>query len=310
MQKKIYCPDIECESCVKVLTRALKNIGASGLNFEKDSVLVDFDSEKVAEKDLLAVIAQKGYRAAFEPFERKTFGERFREFWENRQKYAVEYMMLRYAFFTFVILGLLDVFAFYAFFQKIPAFVTSYGWWLLYLDLAVVSIGSAIWHFKAYKARVTSMIGMMVGMTFGMQTGIMLGTILGATNGLFVGGVVGMTVAVGVGFYNGKCCGIMGVMEGMMAGVMGGVMGGMIGTMFRVDNILLFMPIFTLFNLLILLGLSYMLFEEVVEGSPGVTRQPVEFVTFFSYCLTATVILTIIMVYGPKTGLAVLGGTL
>ena len=151
------------------------------------------------------------------------------------------------------------------------------------------------------------MVGMMIGMTFGMQTGMMLGTIIAATNGLFVGGLTAMLIAVSVGFYNGKCCGIMGVMEGMMAGVMGGIMGSMIGTMFRVDHILWFMPAFTLINILILWGLSYMLFEEVVEHNPSTKKAPVSFSTFFFACLIVSAALTTLIVYGPRTGLAAIG---
>ena len=96
----------------------------------------------------------------------------------------------------------------------------------------------------------------------------------------------------------------MGVMEGMMAGVMGGLMGAMIGTMMRVDNILLFMPVFMILNLFIMWGLSYMLFEEVVEDNPTIQKKEINFLTFFSYCFIATLIITILIIYGPKTGLA------
>ncbi|MBI4440545.1 cation transporter [Candidatus Woesearchaeota archaeon] len=308
MKTKIYCPDIECDSCVKVISKALSHTeGVESFSVNKESVDITYEPMVVKDEGLLRLIHEKGFRASLEPFQRKTFRERCRDFVENRHKYHVEYTMLKYSALTLVLLVLIEVMAYVAFFQNMDI-LAKYSWWTLYIDLAVISIGSAIWHIKSYKANVTSMVGMMVGMTFGMQTGMMIGTILGATNGLFIGGTTAMLLAVGVGFYNGKCCGIMGVMEGMMAGVMGGIMGSMIGTMFRVDHILWFMPIFIAFNMLIMWGLSYMLFEEVIEDNQNVAKKHIDFNTFFSYSVIATATLIVLMIYGPKTGLAGVGG--
>lgn len=307
MRHKIYCPDLECESCTNVLSKTLHDAGANDISFSPNAV--EFESAEDSQKFLFA-IRTKGYRANTEPFQKPTLAQRAQDFFNNKQKYKHEYLMLRHALYTFIILFALEIMSYVAFFRATPDFFTTYAWWLLYVNLAVVSIGSAIWHFKSYKGQVTCMVGMMTGMTFGMQTGMMLGTIFGATNGLFPGGMIGMLSAVGIGYYNGKCCGIMGAMEGMMAGVMGGVMGAMIGTMFAVDNILWFMPAFMLINLAIMWGLSYMLFEEMVEGKPDIQRTPAPFWTFFSYCFIAITLLSVLMIYGPKTGLASLGGTL
>ncbi len=307
MKTKVYCPDIECESCIKVITKALQKIqGVEHFEFKHNAVEVTHD-EQVKASDLIGAIQQKGYRASLDEFHRMTFSERFKDFRKNHQKYAVERTMLKNTILAIVILLALDAFAYFSFLKAIPDFWTKYGWWMLYVDVTVVSIGAAIWHIKSYKANVTSMIGMMIGMTFGMQTGMMLGTIIAATNGLFVGGLSGMLIAVAVGFYNGKCCGIMGVMEGMMAGVMGGIMGSMIGTMFSVDHILWFMPAFTVINLFILWGLSYMLFEEVVEHNVMTKKQPIDSATFFFACFLVSIALTALVVYGPRTGLAAIG---
>ena len=111
-------------------------------------------------------------------------------------------------------------------------------------------------------------------------------------------------IGIIAGVYNGKCCGIMGIMEGMMAGIMGGVMGSMIGVMFRVDYINIFMPFFMLANIMVMFGLSYMLFEEIVEDNINVRKKSLNFSKFFSYFLIINLILILIMVYGPKTGLA------
>ena len=307
MRTKIYCPDIECDSCIKVITKVLEKIrGVEHFEFKHNAVEITHDKQ-VKASDLISAIQQKGYRASLDEFHKMTFSERFKDFRKNSQKYAVERMMLKNTILTLAIFFALDAFAYISFLKAIPDFWTKYGWWMLYTNVTVVSIGAAIWHIKSYKANVTSMVGMMIGMTFGMQTGMMLGTIIAATNGLFVGGLVGMVLAVAVGFYNGKCCGVMGVMEGMMAGVMGGIMGSMIGTMFKVDHILWFMPPFMLFNLIILLGLSYMLFEEVVEHNPATKKEPIDFTTFFFATLIVSCALNALIIYGPRTGLAALG---
>ncbi|MEK6867212.1 MAG: hypothetical protein AABX98_00170, partial [Nanoarchaeota archaeon] len=188
----------------------------------------------------------------------------------------------------------------FAFHKQEPLF-SVYGWWIFYLDLAIVTIGAAIWHFHAYRAQVTHMIGMMVGMTIGMVSGLMISTIVGATNGMFIGAMIGMLVGVTVGILNGKCCGVMGVMEGMMAGLMGGTMGPMIALMMKYDNILLFMPFFMLVNIVILWGLSYMLYEEVVEENPNIEKKPLAFVYFFLGCLIVSFILGFIIIYGYKS---------
>ncbi len=304
-QIKVYCPDIECDSCVRVISKVLKNeTGIKDFKVEKDLIDIEFDKEFIKEEKVLEVIKKKGYRAGLDPFERKTFKERFRDFTQNKSKYEIEYKMIKYSLLTFLIILILEFISYNYFFKNQAHFVTSYLWWFFYLDVAVVSLASAMWHLKSYRSQVTSMVGMMIGMTTGMQSGLMIGTILGATNGFFVGALVGMLVGVAVGFFNGKCCGIMGVMEGLMAGVMGGVMGGMLGLMMSVDHILWFMPFFMVINVAILFGLSYMLFEEVVEGREKIQKSALSFPTLFSYCLIVIVFGILLIVYGFKTGLA------
>ncbi len=306
MKTTVYCPDIECESCNKIITKALHTIEAAPVQFTNSSVDVEYDQTKTSIKTILATIRSKGFRANTEPFERKTFKERFRDFRENKHKYTVEHKIPKYSLFAFFLLLAAQTLAYFAFFKRIPDFLQNYAAWLIYLDIAVISIGAAMWHIQAYRAKVTMMVGMMIGMTFGMQTGMMLGTIIGATNGLFWGSLLGMLIAVGVGVKNGWCCGIMGLLEGAMAGMMGGIMGAMTGLMLSVDHLLWFMPFFFIINLGIMWGLSYMLYEEAVEDK-NVRPEPIPFLTFFAYCLIATGILTAIIVYGPKTGIAELG---
>jgi len=303
MKTKIYCPDIECDSCIKVISRALDKKGIKEFKFTNEAVDITHE-ESIKPKVLIDVIREKGFRADLQPFVRKTFMERCRDFKQNKKKYEVEYTLIKYSVLAFILLAVMDVLAYFALFKIIPNFISKYAWWLLYINLTVVSVGAAVWHFKSYKASITTMMGMMIGMTFGMQTGMMLGTIIGATNGLFMGGMTGMVLASALGIYTGKCCGAMGVLEGLMAAVMGGPMGAMIGSMFFVDHILWFMPVFMLLNLIIMWGLSYLLFEEVIEHNMKIQKKPIDFTTFLSYCVIVSAALTTLIVYGFKTGLA------
>ena len=242
---KVYCPDLECDSCVKIVTKALEKAGFSNFKLDNEGVILD---TQVDPNHAVKIIQEKGYRAGLTPFERKRMGERWRDFKENKEKYQVEYKLLEYGVMTFLLLIGLELVAYSAFFKNIPDFADNYAWWLFYSALSIVGIAAAVVHIRSYRVEVTHMVGMMIGMTVGMQSGLLIGIILGATNGLFVGSLVGMIAAVILGIINGKCCGVMGVLEGMMAGVMGGTMGGMIGAMMVVDNILLFMPFFIIIN--------------------------------------------------------------
>ena len=237
MNVKFYCPDIECDSCVKAIKNKIEKLdGINKLMLHKDSFDIYYNKESINEAEIKRIIKDLGYRISLEPFERGNFSARFKDFWKNKHRYEVEYTMIKYSLSTLFILIVLQALAYLVLFTQTinlnEEFLIRYAWWIFYADLAVVSIGAAMWHLKSYRGQVTSMVGMMLGMTFGMQTGLMIGTIIGATNGVFIGGLTGMLAGVIVGSYNGRCCGIMGVLEGMMAGMMNGIMGSMIGVMF------------------------------------------------------------------------------
>jgi hypothetical protein len=300
VETKIYVPDIECESCSKLISRKFKD------NKEIHNVRVNDDSVDIKHDDalkpdaMIRTIKAAGFRASLQPFDRKTLTERLRDFNENRKKYTIELSSLKYSLFIFVILSLLEGIAYFGFFKYIPDFISNYVIWFFYLNLSISTIGSAVWHYLAYKVRVTCMTGMMIGMTIGMQTGMMIGSVIGAVNGFFVGAMTGMILGVIAGALTGKCCGIMGVLQGMMAGVMGGTMGPMISIMMFSDNLLLFMPFYIAINVFILWGFSYMVLEEMGEGK-NAEKTPTEFITLASVCIIITFVLVIIMVYGPKS---------
>jgi copper chaperone CopZ len=300
MKTTIYCPDIECDSCVNVIGRVLgRQKGVASFKVKQDRIDIEHDAD-VKPHALTAAIKEKGYRASLEPFVRTTLRDRAKEFVKNKEKYAIEWRMLRYITASFFILIALEAVLVYVLSRAQPNFLATHGWWLFYLTVSVVALGGALWHFKAYRGTVTCMVGMMIGMTIGMQTGMMLGAIFGATNGFFIGAMTGMLVAAVVGTIAGNCCGIMGVMEGLMAAIMGGTMGAMISFMMFTDHLLWFMPVYMLLNLVILAGFSLMLFEEVVEGK-DVVRKPLGFGAFLGWTGLALAGLTALMLLAPAS---------
>lgn len=296
----LYCPDIECDSCVALLSKTFnKTPGVHSYVINNDAITLTYDPKHTDEKKLIKAIKDRGYRASTIPILRKTLTERAKEFMSDKKKYAIEYTMLKYSGVTLFILLFLQAVFSYFMQQRNPAFLATYGWWLFYLTISIVALAGALWHLKAYRTNVTMMVGMMVGMTLGMQTGMLLGAVFGAVNGFFIGALIGMLSGTIIGSIAGYCCGIMGLMEGMMAGLMGGTMGSMITIMMWTDHLFWFMPPYVLINLLILLGLSYMLFEESVEGKDTVQRQPLPFSKYFLCAFAVLAILTAIMVLSP-----------
>jgi copper chaperone CopZ len=303
MRVKVYVPDIECDSCVKILKKGFKHLqGIEDYHFGEDFMVINYDESLIKVENIISAINGMGYRASTKPFDRKSLKQRLRHVKENRNKYSTELNVVKYTFALFGVLLLFELMAYYGFLSDIPNFLSNYGWWIFYINVSIASLGAAIWHYFSYKAKVTCMVGMMVGMTLGMQSGLMIGAIIGATNGFFMGSMVGMIVGVTIGAYCGKDCGVMGIMEGMMAGLMGGTMGPMISIMMFADHLLWFMPLYMLVNIIILWGFSYMFYEEVVEGKE-VEKRKIDFSTLASFSVVATFVLMYIMIYGLKSAL-------
>lgn len=300
MKTRLFSPDIECDSCVRVLKRILsKRDDISSFRITTEYIELEHTS-KATLQEIQKAIKDKGYRVATHPIQRKTYGERWREFVKDAKKYAIERRMIKYASLMLLVALLLQG-TFIAIMDGIsPGFATTYGVWLIYLAVNIVFIASAIWHFKSYRATVTCMTGMMIGMTIGMQTGMLIGAVIGITNGFFWGAMIGMLLGSAVGVWTGNCCGIMGMMEGLMAGIMGGTMGSMITVMMFNNNIHYFMPAYVVLNIIVLLGFSYMLFEELVEDK-DVHIHHIGFQKFLSYTTLALSILTLLVVLLPKS---------
>lgn len=298
----IYCPDIECDSCVKVISKTLDNLeGISKYRIARDSIVIEYVDHLIKPETFLNAIRSKGYRASFSPVLKKTIGERVTEFITDKKKYLVEYKLLRYSVITLLLVLLMQLMLGYSISKYDPEFLSTYGIWLFYLSVGVVSLVGSLWHLKAYRVNVTTMVGMMIGMTIGMQTGLLVGYVIGAVNGFFVGALTGMIIGTTIGAVAGYCCGIMGAMEGMMAGIMGGTMGAMIGVMMSPENIFWFTPFYFLCNIAVLMGLSYMLFEEAIEDKVDVPLRRVTFIKFLTTALVVTLVLDALMLLAPAS---------
>ena len=303
MKTKIYVPDIECESCVKVLEKRFAKVpGIIETKFSLDALDISYDEQKINLHQMIQLIKDVGYRASEHPFERKTLKERGREFLEKKAKYEVEHKLIPYTILVFSLLTALQVIAYIIYFKNSPLFLEKYSWWLFYLNISIATLGTALWHYLSYKAKITSMLGMMIAMTLGMQTGMMLGAIIGATNGLFLGAVIGLILGVSLGIFTGKSSGIMGVMQGMMAGLMGGIMGPMTTLMLYSDHLLWFMPLYMIVNILIVWGFSYMIYEEMVENKE-VKKEPIALSKLLGGTTILMAILFSFIVYGIRSPL-------
>lgn len=209
---------------------------------------------------------------------------------------------LKYGLIAFLVLILIEAIAYFGFLNRLPGFLTKYGFWIFYLNISVVSISIAILYILLNKTKVPCMTGMMIGMTVGMQIGMMIGAVIGATNGYFTGAMTGMILgSIGgiiAGFTSNST---MSWVQGLMSGIMGGTMGPMISVMIFTDRILVFMPFYMLLNLILIWGFMKMYHEEAIVGNKELSQKNVDLLTFVSACIIITAILIVIMVYGPKS---------
>ena len=301
MKTTLYIQDIECDSCVRIVDRSIKRLqGINEFSVKNDHVLIDYDPSLIKEETIVESISRSGYKTSTTPISHMSYKQRWRDFTANKRKYWVEWRMLIYTAVAFLFLLGIDAALYLIFFAGSQGFLSHYWQWFIYLDITIVTVAAGLWHLKAYRGAITSMTGMMLGMTLGMQAGFMVGAVVGATNGMFTGSMAGMFTGVFLGGYAGKDSGIMGALQGIMSGLMGGTMGAMLTVMLLADHISLFMPFFMAVNVVILWGMSYMVYEEMVEDK-RVQVAPAEFGTLFSWVFVAAIVLGLIMVYGPKS---------
>ena len=218
-----------------------------------------------------------------------------------KKSYLTEYRIAQTVIITVIFVIIIELLAYFALFKNIPGFLDNYGLYIIYLDAVVVITLITLWHLSLYRDTVTHMTGMMIGMTVGMISAFSIGAIVGATNGMFVGSVVGVLIGMIIGAYGGKCCGVMGTMEGLMAGLMAGTMGPMISVMMLSDNLQLFMPLLIGSSLLIMGGLTYMMYmDEMLQKLPQ-KYASTDYMSFVTVCFALTLAITLIIVYGPRS---------
>lgn len=293
--EKIAISGMTCESCEKLITRAVEKAGAKvkEISASKGYAVIDYDGSRSA---IESAIEKAGYSLdelpPSAPLERQlvSFAS---DFFAGKPSTRIIRECFTYSVLSFIALA------------AASAFIGANGKYFLYFiysAISAVAVGGAIALARAYRSSFNCMEGMMVGMTIGMSAGFLFGAIVGATNGMFIGSVFGMAIGMLLGLYAGKACGIMGAMEGLMAGIMGGTMGAMLSVMMQFDHLDEFMPIFVASNLLVLAGLKYMMhYYAGKRGEVKLMGAP----SFFLICalLCAATIAAIICL--PKNGVVV-----
>ncbi|MBI2672582.1 cation transporter [Candidatus Woesearchaeota archaeon] len=300
---KLRIAGMHCESCEKLLKKALSKLGhikEIDLRYNNEIATIYYNQEINVDK-VISIIRESGYDAMPISGDYSINNASIKQFLKDlKNKNKAEGQLIFIALQVFAILALLEGVAYFGFFRNIPNFFNTYGYFIIFLLINVVLMATSVWHIKIYGNKFTCMTGMMIGMTIGMLSGFLIGIIVGATNGMFVGSVAGLLIGMAVGGWCGKCCGIMGIMEGIMAGLMGGLMGAMTSLMLLNDNLKLIFPIVTGASALILGGLDYMIYKETKKNEINETYKYDKF-NFISFCFLITIIVTFIMVYGTKS---------
>ena len=294
--EKIEIDGMTCESCEKLVSRAVAKAGGSvkEISASKGNAVIEYtegEREKM-EKAIESAGYSIGGQVSQIPLERQlvTFAS---DFLAGKPITKPVRDCFTYSIISFIVL-LAAIFMLFG--------SSKYFLYFIYTAISAVAIAGGVALANAYKQHISCMEGMMLGMTIGMSAGFLLGAIAGATNGMFVGSMLGMLVGIALGACTGKSCGIMGAMEGIMAGVMGGTMGAMLTVMMQYDHLAEFLPIFVLANLLTLAGLKYMLYYY--PGRRGVAKQ-VSAATLFSLALLLTALTIAVVLFAPRTGVVI-----
>ncbi len=229
-------------------------------------------------------------------------GKRLHSFCTQREKYQIEWSMIKYSLLSIFLLIIFAEILAFTIWKTNLTYLTQLPW-VIYLIITISVVFSAVNHIQVHKTTVSSMMGMVIGMILGMQSGVMLSVIIGSTNGMFMGSLFGLLFGITIGVYAGRSSGLMGILNGAIMGVMGGTMGPMIALMMKVDHILWFMPLFTLLNVLIIWGLNFLVYEELVEKKEIIEKIKIERTTlnfwpFFLTCLIITALFVFIIIYG------------
>lgn len=223
---------------------------------------------------------------------------------KTAKKYRAEKQMVKVGLIALILISAAMAMLYFGYFNRIPGFAARYGTYMIYTAISAAVIGIGVWHIRSYRHTFNCSMGMMAGMTIGMMVGFMLGAIIGATNGMFMGSVYGMFTGMFAGAWCARNCGIMSIMEGLMAGLMGGLMGAMTTVMMINDNLAIFMPILMGSIILIMIGMSVMIYKESAEHHDSIPfHGRSEVVSYVSLLFVLAMLTTFIIVYGPRSAL-------
>ena len=294
---------MHCEACERTLKRAIEkltNITNVDLKYTNELAEISYDSE-INTNEVIETVRKVGYDAKLD--NKNTENEtKFNHYINSltNKKNEIEGNLIKNTIISLIILFGIELIAYYGFFTNITNFWSRFGYYLVFLVISVVLCAMAVWHVKGYGNNFSCMTGMMIGMTIGMSSGFLIGLVVGATNGMFIGSLVGIIIGMFAGSYTGKCCGAMGIMEGMMAGLMGGLMGAMTSLMMINDHLKIMIPILVIATSTILIGLDYLIYKETSRNEIRKINKP-SLLTFLTLCFIITIVLTWIMIYGPKS---------
>ncbi len=294
--EKIAISGMTCESCEKLITRAVEKAGASvkEISASKGYAVIGYEGGRAAVE---AAIEKAGYSLdelpPSTPLEQQ-IPAFINDFIAGKPATKAIRACFAYSAVSFIILAAI---AFAGFASN------KYFLYIIYAAISAVAVGGAVALARAYKSHFNCMEGMMAGMTVGMSAGFLFGAIVGATNGMFIGSVFGMLMGMALGYYVGKACGIMGAMEGLMAGVMGGTMGAMLTVMMQFDHLGEFMLLFVLSNLLVLAGLKYMIYYYA--GKRGEVKF-MAFPGFLALALLLAVLTVAVIMFAPHAANTIL----
>ena len=173
---KLRIVGMHCESCEKLLKKALsklEHIKDIDLRYNNEIATIHYNPE-INVNDVINIIRQVGYDATVFSGDYKPEDISFKKYLKDLgSKNRMEREMVYVAFGTFLVLAILELFAYYGFFRTIPDFFVKYGYYLIFLLISIVICGASLWHIKAYGDSFSCMSGMMIGMTIGMISGFL-----------------------------------------------------------------------------------------------------------------------------------------
>lgn len=301
---------MHCESCAKIIERTVsRHAGARVTSIDMANNRLVIESRKGQLEAIRNELREKGYQLLL-PGERATEGfeagslrrgiDVLKKVVFNARGFEVEHTLLGYALGAIALVLGAQATLFGLLFRNTPGFLNAYWSVTLLTAVSAVAFLFAYYHSNAFRKSSSCMTGMMTGMTFGMAGGFLIGAFVGATNGMFLGSIIGMATGMSLGYVTGRSCGVMGVMEGMMGGLMAGTMGAMLSAMLIYDRLVPFLFILVGTEGVILVAYSYMLYKEF--GNMKQNDLKVSGMEFAVLALALNLALTVVYVFGPKTG--------